>query len=186
MSNKTKPKLEESFIDHVRKLAQKGEKSKSSQQPIFDSLDDEFNESKDVFSDSFLKEIQNPSESHSLYYSTRSTMRKELPHGKQYEELRKVIYEEKNIYINGGKKLNEDGIRGSDGRMAYLHNLRVTLSVVQEWLRNGGNSWDLYCIFRLLNEKLGYHEEKYFPNDDFNIQIKDMFGNAWKHHNANL
>lgn len=68
--------------------------------------------------------------------------------------------------------------------MDFLHHLRVSLRIVKEWSTKSKNSWDLYCVFRKLNEELGYHNKKYFSEKKFENKITDMFGKAWKYHNV--
>lgn len=186
MPKETERGLDVEFINHVRDLAKKGETAKKEG---YSKLGLELsNENdlglEDMFDDLFLEESQNPSEAHSLYYSIQGIMKSILPIGDQFKSLRKEVYEEKNIYINRGNKRDEEGIRGSDGRMGYLHHLRVALRIVKEWGINNGNSWDLYCTFRKLNEELGYHEQKYFGDKKIENEIGEMFSNAWKYHNA--
>mgnify|MGYP006434169147 CR=1 FL=1 len=182
----TDRELDESFIQEIRELARKGEKAKKEedQQLEIEPQDEDDLELEDMIAESVLEETQNPDEAHSLYYSIRESMKAHLPRGEQFKDLRDQVYEEKNIYINRGNKKDEAGIRGSDGRMSYLHHLRVALRIVKEWATKSSNSWDLYCVFRKLNEKLGYHNKNFFSDEEFDNEISDMFGNAWKYHNA--
>jgi hypothetical protein len=79
-----------------------------------------------------------------------------LPKGKKHEEARRLIYDEKNVLINRGAKKDEKGIRGSDGRMAYIEDLELGILIVANWITNKGSYWDLYRAFWDKNEELKY------------------------------
>ncbi len=79
-----------------------------------------------------------------------------LPKGKQNEEARRLIYDEKNVLINRGAKKDEKGIRGSDGRMAYLEDLELAIKIVANWITNRESYYDLYRAFWDKNEGLKY------------------------------
>ncbi len=57
-------------------------------------------------------------------------MKDALPKGKENEDVRRIIYDEKNILINRGAKKDDKGIRGSDGRMAYVEDLEKAIEIV--------------------------------------------------------
>src|SRR5690554_5580148 len=65
------------------------------------------------------KEFENPEEKYQLYYNgIRKLLMDYLPKGKDYKQLRGIIYDEKNVFLNLGKKKSDNnGIRKSDGRM---------------------------------------------------------------------
>lgn len=105
----------------------------------------------------FSKDLQNPEESYRLYYSIRRLMMEYLPKGKEHEKARKYIYEQKNIFLNRGKTKNSEGLRGSDGRQAYISSdLFVALELVKKWIMSGANTFDAYKIFNDKNIELGY------------------------------
>jgi hypothetical protein len=101
--------------------------------------------------------IDNPVEKFQLYYKgLNKLLRDFLPKGKKNEEARRIIYDEKNILINRGAKKDENGIRGSDGRMAYLEDLEHAILIVADWVTTKGSYYDLYKAFWNKNEELGY------------------------------
>ena len=105
--------------------------------------------------------IDNPVEKFQLYYKgLNKLLRDFLPKGKENKEARRIIYDEKNVLINRGAKKDENGIRGSDGRMAYLEDLELALQIVAGWITNKGSYFDLYMAFWDKNEELAYgHQE---------------------------
>jgi hypothetical protein len=103
------------------------------------------------------KRIDDPVEKFQLYYKGLHKMLKDfLPKGKKHEEARRLIYDEKNVLINRGAKKDEKGIRGSDGRMAYIEDLGLGILIVANWITNKGSYWDLYRAFWDKNEELKY------------------------------
>lgn len=65
------------------------------------------------------KEFENPQEKYNIYYNgIRKLLMDYLPKGKDFKQVRDIIYDEKNIFLNSGKrKSDNNGIRKSDGRM---------------------------------------------------------------------
>jgi hypothetical protein len=101
--------------------------------------------------------IDNPVEKFQLYYKGLHKLLKDfLPKGKQHEEARRLIYDEKNVLINRGAKKDVKGIRGSDGRMAYIEDLELALKIVASWITSKGSYYDLYRAFWTKNEELNY------------------------------
>lgn len=107
------------------------------------------------------QKIDDPVEKFQLYYKGLSKLLKDnLPKGKENEEARRIVYDEKNVLINRGAKKDERGVRGSDGRMAYVEDLEEAIRIVAEWITNKGSYYDLYKAFWNKNEELGYgHQE---------------------------
>lgn len=103
------------------------------------------------------QQIDDPVQKFQLYYKGLNKLLKDnLPKGKENEQVRRIIYDEKNILINRGAKKDDKGIRGSDGRMAYLEDLEIAIQIVADWTRKKGSSTDLYMAFWDKNEELGY------------------------------
>lgn len=103
------------------------------------------------------QQIDDPVQKFQLYYKGLNKLLKDnLPKGKENEEVRRIIYDEKNILINRGAKKDEKGIRGSDGRMAYLEDLEIAIRIVADWTSKKGSSTDLYMDYWDKNEELGY------------------------------
>lgn len=102
-------------------------------------------------------QIDDPEAKHQLYYQgLTKLMMDNLPKGKKNEDIRKIIYGEKGILINRGKKINDKGIRGSDGRMAYLEDLEMAIKIVANWVSIKGTPTELFMAFWDKNEELGY------------------------------
>lgn len=103
------------------------------------------------------QKIDNPVEKFQLYYHGLTKLLKDnLPKGKENESVRRIIYDEKNILINRGAKKDEKGIRGSDGRMAYVEDLEKAIEIVANWITKKGTSAELFMAFWDKNEELGY------------------------------
>ncbi|WP_221394723.1 hypothetical protein [Dyadobacter sp. NIV53] len=109
------------------------------------------------------KEFEDPSEKYSLYYTgIRKLLMDFLPKGKEYKEFRNIIYDEKNVFLNLGKKKSDNsGVRKSDGRMTYQPVMKEILDIIFIWVGESQNPFDLYREFYLLNEKHNYGHEQY-------------------------
>lgn len=104
-----------------------------------------------------------PDEKYDLYYrGIRSLLMKYLPKGKDFKEARQLIYDEKNIFLNRGKrKSDNNGVRKSDGRMTFQETMNEMLNVITSWITNSQNPIDLYNMLYQLNEKHNYGHEVY-------------------------
>ncbi|HUH73027.1 MAG TPA: hypothetical protein VLZ75_01345 [Chitinophagales bacterium] len=109
------------------------------------------------------KEFENPEEKYNLYYvGIRRLLMGYLPKGKDNKQLREIIYDEKNVFLNLGKKKSDNnGIRKSDGRMTYQPVMNEILDIIIKWVGESQNPFDLYRDFYELNEKHGYGHEVY-------------------------
>ena len=109
------------------------------------------------------KEFENPEEKYQLYYNgIRKLLIDFLPKGKDYKQLRDIIYDEKNVFLNLGKKKSDNnGVRKSDGRMTYQPVMNEILEVIIKWIGESQNPFDIYKDFYELNEKHGYGHEQY-------------------------
>lgn len=104
-----------------------------------------------------LEPIDNPQEKHELYYKVvNKLLRDHLPKGDKYKNARDYIYEEKNTFLTGGYRKDDNGIRGADGRMAYIPNIHVLINLIMEWVSENGTMIDLYTKLRDKNIELGY------------------------------
>ena len=54
------------------------------------------------------------------------------------------------------QNIDEKGIRGSDGRMAYMEDLELAIEIVMSWISSRGTFQDLYLAFWNKNDELGY------------------------------
>lgn len=109
------------------------------------------------------KEFENPDEKYNIYYrGIRKLLMDYLPKGKEFKEVRDVIYDEKNIFLNNGKrKSDNNGIRKSDSRMTFQTNMNEILDIIVKWISDSQNPFEIYRLFYELNEKYGYGHEQY-------------------------
>ena len=92
-----------------------------------------------------------------------------LPKGIEFKEVRRIIYDEKNIFLNLGKRKSDNkGVRGSDGRMTYQPVMNEILDIIVTWVAESQNPFDIYRAFYELNNKHGYLHEEY---DDTSLSI---------------
>lgn len=150
-------KLSELDMERLE-ILQKSEEIKGEQLTL--NLDSELaieNEAEKLLS----LQIDDPETKHQLYYQgLTKLMMDNLPKGKENEEIRKIIYGEKGILINRGKPINDKGIRGSDGRMAFLEDLEMAIKIVANWVSVKGTPAELFMAFWDKNEELGYPHQK--------------------------
>lgn len=103
------------------------------------------------------QKIDDPIQKFQLYYNGLTKLLKaNLPKGKDFEDVRRIIYDEKNILINRGAKKDDKGIRGSDGRMAYMEDLEEAIKIVANWTSRKGSPSELFMDYWDKNEELGY------------------------------
>ncbi|MFB2118020.1 hypothetical protein [Parapedobacter sp. 2B3] len=109
------------------------------------------------------KQLDNPEEKYNIYYKgIRKLLMDHLPKGEDYKEMRGIIYDEKNIFLNLGKRKSDGGgVRGSDGRMTFQPIMNEILEIVITWVGGSQNPFELYKAFYMLNEKHGYGHEEY-------------------------
>lgn len=109
------------------------------------------------------KEFENPEEKYNIYYSgIRKLLMDYLPKGREFKEMRAIIYDEKNIFLNLGKRKSDNrGIRKSDGRMTYQPVMNEILDIIVEWVANSQNPFYIYREFYQLNERHNYGHEEY-------------------------
>lgn len=153
---KTSKKSEDQEMERLM-LLRKSDQVKGEQLTI--DSEGKFKSEKEV-KDYAIGTVDNPEKKYELYYQgIQKLMRENLPQGSFYKNARKLVYEEKNIFINRGNKKGENGVRGSDGRMAYAKDLQAALNTVATWVFNNGTAVDLYSRFYELNKKNGYRTE---------------------------
>lgn len=109
------------------------------------------------------KDFDDPEVKYNIYYKgLRNLLMKVLPKGKEFTEGRQLIYDEKNIFLNRGKKKSDhNGVRGSDGRMTYQEKMDEMLTLVSKWSSESQDPIDLYNMLYDLNERHGYGHEAY-------------------------
>jgi len=105
--------------------------------------------------------IENPEKKYDIYYKgIQKLLIKHLPKGLKNKPARKFIYEEKNTYLTRGKRINELGIRGADGRMGYISDADEVLKIVMSWILSNGTMVELFTTLRNLNISKGYGTSK--------------------------
>jgi hypothetical protein len=133
--------------------------SKTGQQILISGLGD-------IKSENELKEFalgsipDDPEEKYNVYYNgVEKLLNKFLPKGEAFASARKIIREEKKIFLTRGKKLDNRGIRGADSRMAYIQDMEDLMNLLVKWAFENGNLFDLYNLIREKNVDLGYHKD---------------------------
>ena len=151
--------LGKDFLKQVKAWSDQAEESQKQGRQLGLGVPDEDEVSEEDLASVVVQSQQNPDESYRLYYAIRGILMDNLPPGGgDNKKLRQTIYDEKNLYINRGNDLDSEGIRGSDGRMAYIPHLRASLSIVKKWAKEMGSPFDIFLAFWELNEQLGYHK----------------------------
>lgn len=175
MSKKQTKKTDEQLSEEEKErmeLLQKAHQSKGKQLRIDAIQGDltEVNELRELLG----KQSDNPEEKYNLYYNgIRKLLMKYLPAGPEFKEARQLIYDEKNVFLNRGKKKSDNnGIRKSDGRMTYQEFMSDMLDLVAKWVTESQNPVDLYTMIYELNEKHGYGHEVY---DDTSKKHEKVF-----------
>lgn len=119
------------------------------------------------------QKFDNPEEKHSLFYNgIQNLLKKYLPKGKEFAEQRKIINEEKLIFLNRGAALKPDGTRGSDSRMTYAEDMNEMAKLISDWVLTSQDYVDLYLRLYDLNEKYNYgHQIKDDSSNSFFNQM---------------
>ena len=151
--NKVERNLSKEDLERLE-ILQKSEEVKGEQ--LFINYDSEVvieNEAEQLLG----QKIDDPVQKFQLYYHGLTKLLKDnLPKGKEFEDVRRIVYDEKNVLINRGAKKDEKGIRGSDGRIAYTVDLEESIIFVVVWTSRKGTPAELFMAFGDKNEELGY------------------------------
>ncbi|MFT5913672.1 MAG: hypothetical protein ACJAWV_001103 [Flammeovirgaceae bacterium] len=143
--------------EELRNIFKKADENKSLQLGL-PLEDNSMSDDEDSFK---FEDVQNPEESHRLFYAIRKLLMQYLPQGKEnLKSVRQPIYDEKNLFLTQGHEKDSNGTRGADSRQSYISQLSVCLELVKEWIQKGANSWDLFITFRDINIKDGYKKDK--------------------------
>ncbi len=114
-------------------------------------------EFKNEIADLVLEQIDDPEAKYNLYYNVvNRLLKKHLPKGDENKAARDLIYEEKNTFLTRGHRKDEKGIRGADGRMAYIPDINELINIITDWISNRGTMFDIYTKIRDLNISKGY------------------------------
>lgn len=147
------------ILNEIKQLSDRANETSSHQLGLIPNEDLGDEDTDTGFDMSKLKDTANPDESYRLYYGMRRLLMDNLPKGKKNKKLRQYVYDEKNLLLNRGIALKEDGTRGSDGRMTYINPfLSQAFGMVANWIQAGANPFDLYMAFYNANEERGFHK----------------------------
>lgn len=114
-------------------------------------------ELKNEIADLVLGQIDNPEEKYNLYYNVvNQLLKKHLPKGENFKKARDLIYEEKNTFLTRGRRKDERGIRGADGRMVFTDDINELINIITHWISAKGTMYDLYTKILDLNISKGY------------------------------
>ncbi|MFH6956821.1 hypothetical protein ACHRV1_05390 [Flavobacterium aquidurense] len=142
-------------LEEIKKLSEEADRNKGLQLGFEQEFENE------IMSFDVIDDIQNPEKAYKVYYAIEGILRTHLPSDEKYKELRRFIREEKIIFLTGGKKKNEAGIRGADSRQAYIStHLEVVLKNLLEWIQEGTSTFELFLKLRKLNIDYGYFKEE--------------------------
>lgn len=156
--NKNLKQTEEEIKEQIKALSKRANELSGQQLNLLSNIEIGDEDIDSAFDLSELDQSANPTESHRLYYGMMGMLKNNLPRGLENKKLRQFIYDEKNLFLNRGEHLKEDGRRGSDGRMTYIYDfLTEGFAVVSKWVLDGANPYDIYLKFREMNEERGYH-----------------------------
>jgi hypothetical protein len=151
--NKVERNLSKEDLERLE-ILQKSEEVKGEQ--LFINYDSEVvieNEAEKLLG----QKIDDPVQKFQLYYHGLTKLLKDnLPKGKEFEDVRRIVYDEKLVLINRGAIRDKNGIRGSDSRMAYTEDLEEAIKIVAEWTNRKGTPAELFMSFWDKNEELGY------------------------------
>ncbi len=157
-SKKKIKKTSEEIRDEIRELAKKADEQAYIQLPI--TLDFAEDDAKFEFKKLNLN-TADPKRSYDLFYGIERLLKAHLPDGKSNKKLRDFVREEKNIFLNIGKKKNSKGLRLGDARQTFIDPfLEEAFQIVVEWVRTGSNPLDLYDAFYAANVKYGFQPAK--------------------------
>lgn len=158
-TKKTSSHSHEEILDEIKQLSERAKETSSHQLGLIPN-EDLGDEDIDIgFDVSRLKDTADPNESYRLYYGMRRLLMDNLPRGKKNKRLRQYVYDEKNLFLNRGMAIKDDGTRGSDGRMTYINPfLSQAFGLVAGWIQGGANPFDIYMSFYNANEERGFHK----------------------------
>lgn len=164
------------ILDEIKKLAERAKETSSHQLGLIPNEDLGDEDIDTGFDIAVLKDTANPDESYRLYYGMRRLLMDNLPKGKKNKKLRQYVYDEKNLFLNRGAAIKEDGTRGSDGRMTYINPfLSEAFGLVANWIQSGANAFDIYMAFYNVNEERGYHKPtEDAPKGSFDLKLKAL------------
>lgn len=149
---------DEQIMDEIRSMSEAAQQTSSHQLDLVSNVELGDDNIDLGFDRARLAGTADPDKSHRLYYTMRRVMVDNLPKGDANLKLRKHIYNEKSLFLNRGKDVDEKGIKHSDERQSYIDNyLQTAFDITMDWVKSGSNPFDLYMAFYRINEEKGYH-----------------------------
>jgi len=113
--------------------------------PEIDETEDETDGS------STVESIQNPKKAHQLYYAKKERLLKKLlPEGDEYDEARRLIRDQVNLYLKEGHE------SGRDGRQAHTHMMEDVVVELQECIEQNVSLFDTYSRLEAMNKEAGH------------------------------
>lgn len=156
---KTKEDLEKTRKEHEQEMEREAILMKADEikeETLIFDVDGQI-EFKNEIADLVLEQIDDPEAKYNLYYNVvNRLLKKHLPKGDENKTARDLIYEEKNTFLTRGHRKDEKGIRGADGRMAYIPDINELINIITDWISNRGTMFDIYTKIRDLNISKGY------------------------------
>lgn len=164
----------EEILEEIKQLSKKANAKSSHQLDLMSNVEIGDEDIDLGFDTSNLNDTADPQTSYRLYYGIRRLLIDNLPKGKHNKKLRQYIYDEKNLFLNRGLEIKDNGIRGSDGKMTYIILfLKEAFDTVASWVSTGANAFEIYNAFYEMNEERGFHKDPQQPNA-FDIQLKGL------------
>ena len=123
----------------------------------FDFENSDFKEV-DELKEMINRSIEDPEEKYNLFYNGIQKLINKYVTDKK---IRKIVNGEKLVFLNRGKVLKENGLRGGDCRTTYAEDMTRIVEIISEWVMMSQDPTELYKKFYDLNEEYGYPHQKY-------------------------
>jgi len=102
-----------------------------------------------------VESVQNPKKAHRLYYKKKEPLLKQLlPKGDEYEEARKLIREQVNLYLKEGNET------GRDGRQSHTFLMEDIAAELQECVEQNVPLVDVYLRLKEMNKEAGHLDDE--------------------------
>lgn len=134
-----------------------------------------------------IGDVDDPDRKHEVYYKGIEKLLRQFLGGRKdmrTKEAFKILREEKNIFLNRGKRKNEQGIRGSDARMAYITDMEEALNIIADCILDAATPVDLFMAFRDKNVARGFYNDLSGTRKSISMNgdehLKDVMGSMKK------
>lgn len=146
----------ESNLDEVLDILETA-KSNIGERLDFDFENNDFKEV-DELREMINRSVEDPEEKYNLFYNGIQRLINKYISDKK---VRKIVNGEKLVFLNRGKVLKENGIRGGDCRTTYAEDMTRVVEIISEWVMTSRDPAELYKKFYDLNEEYGYPHQKF-------------------------